>query len=291
MWYTVAMPTPKRNRSQGWKHAKVSGHKNEVLVAEYLNSQSGKGRLRSALPAAGSNPNVRVESGHVESVLPGKTTPGKPDLEVVWDADKSTPISTPISLKKQGGQVAFHNFDNFVRGFEKQFKQIPPTVNKALRLYFGQHPDSKTALASIEPLSDRIRELENRHNHRMVFRTLEVYDPALGKALIDWLKLNIADITRFCFARGLAKDSTDWAEYLLYMNLFDRDSGLEEMMFAIEDLADAAGERPDLITAGPKYGGSTIHLPFGFMQFHQGQIQFHQQPVKVRALAAPLPLG
>ena len=290
MWYTVAMPTPKRNRSQAWKHAKVSGHKNEVLVAEYLNSQSGKGRLRSALPAAGSNPTVRVESGHVESVLPGKTTPGKPDLEVVWDADKSTPISTPISLKKQGGQVAFHNFDNFVRGFEKQFKEIPPTVVEALRLYFGQHPDSTTALASVAPLSDSIRELENRHNHRMVFRTLEVYDPALSKALIDWLKLNIADITRFCFARGLAKDSTDWAEYLLCMNLVDP-GRLDEMMFAIEELAAAAGERSDLIEAGTRNGGSTIQLPFGFMQYHQGQIQFHQQPVKVRALATRLPLG
>ena len=29
-----------RNRSEGWKHAKISGHRNEVLIAEKIMNDS-----------------------------------------------------------------------------------------------------------------------------------------------------------------------------------------------------------------------------------------------------------
>ena len=59
-----------------------------------------------------------------------------------------------------------------------------------------------------------------------------------------------------------------------------------DAIFPIEDPCSAAQRAAKRETCyGTAYGGTTIQLPFGFVQWHQAKMQFHHQYEKVKALA------
>ncbi len=124
---------------------------------------------------------------------------------------------------------------------------------------------------------------------RLVSTTLEIYDNDLYYVLIDWFKNNIKEITDFCFSKGLAKNKQDWADVIWYSN--NLENNILNNIYFIKDLTNKIDACKELIIGyGSKNGGTTIQLPFGFVQWHSptkkipGDIQFHHNYSKIKQI-------
>ncbi|NWJ42007.1 MAG: hypothetical protein HXX12_13675 [Geothrix sp.] len=263
------MVNPKRNRSEGWSHAKNSGHANETAI-EYSLKEEPLNQLGYRLGKKGMSGEAKV-GGKGEKSVPcilGGKTKSKTDLKIIWNDGSISNISIKKSL---GGQAFLIGTERFIDGFERHFTTIPKGVKKALRLYIGG-PEVKPVLKEIPATGTDLREYELRKG-RMVWDTLRTYDCGLAAELLSWSRLNVGSITRFCFSRGLARDESDWASHIWYKNLIGENNTDE--LFNIDDLVATAGMAIDRVAPGPKNGGSTILFPFGFLQWHQKKMQFH----------------
>lgn len=270
-----------RNRAEGWKHAKNSGHQNEQLAAQLVQSDPEIQRRLLHCAHWEGEKIVNIEFGglnehNVPCVFPGESTKSKSDLWLVMASGKRL----NVSLKKDAsGQAFLIGIDRFIRGYEAQYRTlIPNEVKRALMLYFGSAQDIpeivKEYASSNIPLQVR--------KHRLVAETLNSYDPTLAGLLLFWMDSNMENIFDFCFSRGLAQNPEDWAHVLWYRNL------LGEFSF---DTMINLQETPKMCFSscfyGKRNGGSTIQLPFGFVQWHSptksipGSMQFHHSYAKI----------
>lgn len=268
-----------RNRSEGWKHAKNSGHKNEQLVAQLTRSNPEIQKRLLHCAHWDNEQIISVEYGglhekNVPCVFPGETTKTKTDMWLVTASGKRLNVSVK---KDEKGQASLVTIDRFIRGFEAQYHTIIPNeVKRALRLYFGSATD----------IPEIVQEYASNHiplqirQHRLVAETLKSYDSALADLLLSWMDVNMPRIFDFCFSKGLAKNPEDWAHILWYRNLlgeysFDTMINLQETKFFSS------------CYYGNKNGGSTIQLPFGFIEWHSptkkipGKMQFHHSYEKI----------
>ena len=268
-----------RDRQEGWVHAKLSGHRNEDLVTSYVRNYPN---VQDALikVAKKSGKFVSISEGGlnergIPSVL-GGSTKAKPDLCLVTNTGERV----NVSLKKSfGGQVYLITVERFIAGFESQYKKvIPENVKRAVSLYWGTAEDTLSIIEryAVIQIDYQIRK------HRLVYDTLRRYDSNLSLLLIDWFKENIAEIFDFCFIRGLASNSRSWANVIWYKNLLPgEEDEVEDIMLNLEELRESIKGYTEHIEYGNKTGGSTIQLPFGFVQWHQGQMQFHHNEEKI----------
>ena len=273
-----------RNRAEGWRHAKLSGHSNEELIKDKINKDnkfkeqlSNRLELNSAIKLVSIG---GINESNVDDVFGGKTK-SKTDLRIHSESGESTNISIK---KSSGGQVYLIGVERFLRGFEIQFNmKIPKNIERSIKLFFGGANDIAEIIDNIdldEEISDtkkiKIKKYEKR-KERITWKTLEKYNPELGENLIEWFRENIEEIFLFCFQRGLSKNKSDWAEYVWYNNQVGEN--LKDVIFSINELL--AKLETDLfnkkILPGNIGGGTTIQLPFGFVQWHLGQIQFHHK--------------
>lgn len=272
-----------RNRAEGWKHAKLTGHENEALVEAITRSNSA---LQERILACGKKPCATVKSidfgGLKETDVPcilGGKTKSKTDMHVYLEDG----TSINISIKKSaGGQVFLIGVDRFIEGFEKQFnKTIPVEVKRAISLYWGTADDTK---AIVETYGKKNKAYELR-KHRLVKETLDKYDANLTKALLDWFNDNLFEIFDFCFATGLATNKADWATVIWYRNEL-KENDMDDLFF----VGDVKAKLTKTAEYGTKTGGSTIQLPFGFVQWHSptktipGCMQFHHSYWKIKEL-------
>lgn len=268
-----------RDRSEGWLHAKLSGHENEDAVAALVReSKETQDRILQAAGKAGLSI-VSVEDGglyesSVESVLEGKTK-SKTDLYI----GLSDGSHINISIKKSyGGQVYLIGTDHFIDGFQKQFgTTIPRDVKRAILLFWGDALDTEEIISAYASNSTKAYELRK---HRLTADTLFAYKPELYKCLIHWFSENMKQIVEFCFSRGLAKDPQDWADLIWYINLVGEEC--EDEIFSIEDVKERISN--GCVEYGNRGGGTTIQLPFGFVQWHQSKMQFHHNFDKLNNL-------
>lgn len=273
----------KRNRAEGWKHAKLSGHENEQLVSHlfdnenqfYLNFIRKLGKENCKI--------IKVEVGglnekNVESVL-GKTTKSKTDLKIFLNDGSIFKISIKKSLS---GQVYLLPIHHFIEGFEKQFCEvIPHNVKKAIELYWGS---SDETLEIVNKFGTQ-KYYETR-KHRAVADTIYNYNPTLHHDLLEWFKTNTSKLFDFCFSRGLSKNEDDWANVIWYKNELG-ESSLDEIIL-VDDIKKKLLDLDDESTFfSKKNGGSTIQLAFGFVQWHSplktipGSVQFHHNYKKL----------
>lgn len=271
-----------RNREEGWQYAKLTGHKNEELVALLTqNDAEVQHRLLTCAHKTGCTIS-NIEFGglcekNVDCIFDGEKTKSKTDM---W-LSLSDGSRLNVSVKKDtGGQAFLIGIDRFINGFELQYaKQIPAPVKRAIRLYFGSAEDT---VDIIKEVSGRNKAYELR-KHRLVAETLSSFDPILSQCLIDWFNDNIDELFDFCFAKGLAKNPEDWAQILWYKNLVG-DNTIDTMIY----LPDVSVK--GTVAYGTRTGGSTIQLPFGFVQWHSprkiipGNLQFHHNYNKVKEL-------
>lgn len=272
-----------RNRAQGWKHAKRSGHENERLVAELTeNDINIQNRLLKCAHITDATVD-RVEfwglcETDVDCVLGGKTK-SKTDMWLFLSNGKRLNVSIK---KDEGGQVFLIGIERFINGFELQYhKNIPDSVKRAISLYFGSAVDT---LEVINDFGSTNKQLEIR-KHRVVADTLKAYDGNLYHLLLNWFNENISELFDFCFAKGLASNSEDWAQIVWYKNMVGENQ-FDTMLY----LEDFKSNIPPTAVYGTRNGGSTIQLPFGFVQWHSprkiipGNLQFHHSYEKIKSL-------
>ena len=271
-----------RNRATGWQHAKLSGHTNEAQVKELLDSnveyaKKFMTRLGLAHEAIQSTSMGGLHETNVPGVL-GKTTKSKTDLKIKCESGKDINISIKKSL---GGQVYFVRAGLFIEVFEKQFhKSIPADVQRAIKLFWAAADDAPSIIEKYGNKADsKSYKLQVRHKS-LNATTLKSYDINLYNALLQWFKDNIYELTKLSFTMGAARDKDEWSDYVWYVNLLG-ENDVDEV-FYIENICKAAVKVANSETFyGDSNGGTTIQLPFGFVQWHQSQLQFHHSYEKV----------
>jgi hypothetical protein len=279
-----------RNRSEGWSHAKLSGHTNEERIQKrLLVDPVFRERLSQGLGL--SRPMLHVKVGginetNVQDVLGGKTK-SKTDLTVLLEGN----LAVNISLKKSsGGQVYLISVDRFIKGFHNQFQSpIASDVARALRLFFGATPEVGEILSSpnlSNVVSPKVRAYELKKS-RLTWSTLYSFDSASATKLLDFFRLNMAQIVQFCFFSGLAKYQSDWADSVWYRN--EVGERLTDCIFVRDEMTKnlSTSHAVKEIKIGRMNGGTTILLPFGFVQWHQGQMQFHHKQDAILKFCAP----
>jgi hypothetical protein len=271
-----------RNRSEGWKYAKISGHQNESNITKKINSDKLfrenlekriilKSEIKIKSAAEGG-----LNEKNVEDVFGGKTRP-KTDLKITL-TDSNT---INLSIKKSsGGQVYLIGVDRFINGFETQFKkEIPQSIKRSFQLFFAGAKDILEIIDNAKKnYNDKKKILKiekyQKRKKRIVWSTFKKYDPHLSSAFIQWFKDNIADIFLFCFERGLSKNKEEWAEFIWFKNELKENKF--DYIFKIKTLSIKIDKDiyKKMIVPGKSLGGTTIQLPFGSAQWHLGQIQF-----------------
>ncbi len=274
-----------RDRASGWQHAKLSGHENESDVerlfrdADFRSSFSkrlGIGEIASASVGG-------LCETDVLSVF-GDKTKSKTDLTITLKDGQTINVSIK---KSAGGQVYLIGVERFIDGFEKQFKKtISNDIKELLYIYFYGSPRTNALLNDANVTRNEGATLiayQRRHN-RLVWQSLYNWGKDKGDSLLNWFKDNISDIADFCFARGLAANKKDWAQYVWYINLLGEDDFDE--IFSVEDIEKAISANIAEVFPSSQNGGSTTQLPFGFVQWHQQKMQFHHSLSKLSEIVS-----
>lgn len=278
-----------RNRATGWQYAKLSGHTNEALVKERLDNDIEYRQafmLRLGLPyeAIQSTSIGGLHETNVPGVL-GRKTKSKTDLKIKCNSGRTINISIKKSLT---GQVYFVRAELFIEVFEKQFKRaIPNNVQRAIKLFWGAAGDAPSIIEQYADKYDvKSYSLQVRHKS-LNATTLMNYNMDLYNVLLQWFKNNIYELTKLSFTMGAAIDPGEWSNYVWYINLLGENN--IDAVFYIENICQAAVKAANSETYyGESNGGTTIQLPFGFVQWHQCQMQFHHSYYKVHALIESL---
>lgn len=276
----------KRDRASGWQYAKLSGHRNEDKVKLLFNKDDYCRHFSERLNI----PQIKdvVISGLHEqntNCILGGSTKSKTDL-TLNHTDNST---TCLSIKKSwGGQVFLISVNRFIDGYERQFNTfINEDIKDTLYLYFYGSPKTREILEEPKATYGQSQSLINyqKRKNRLTWETLEKYDQNKAKSLLNWFKENIGNIADLCFSRGLASENCEWADYIWYINLLSEDNDNTDDIYKIDDIKKASTINAELmIEPGHTNGGSTIQLPFGFVQWHQGKMQFHHSLEKIRTI-------
>lgn len=269
-----------RNRADGWQHAKLSGHENEAKVLEMFSNLDFCSTFcnRLDIPSIIKADIGGLHEKNVESIL-GDTTKSKSDLVLTLENNSIVNISIK---KSSAGQVYLISVERFIEGFEHQFNTtINETVKEMLRLYFNGHPKIKEIIEVSNTkykLRPNIAKYQTR-KQRLVWESLCTYNNHGANELLNWFKENIGKIAEFCFAKGLSAKDEDWADYVWYTNLIGENA--LDSIYRVEDICVASQRNQDKVYIGNTLGGTTIQLPFGFVQWHQGQMQFHHNLAKI----------
>lgn len=275
-----------RNRASGWRYAKLSGHENESDVKKLFQNPDFCREFSSRLGIACVKKAVvgGLNEKSVNSLL-GDKTKSKSDLQLLLEDG----CSVNISIKKSwGGQVYLIGVSRFIEGFEKQFSlTIPEEIREMLHLYFYGHSQTEQLLGDsnvIQGQSPRLIQYQKRHN-RLIWKSLLNKDKAQAERFLDWLKNHIEFIADFCFSKGLASESDSWVDYVWYINLLGDDD--VDVILSVESIKRAVKANLDCVVPSRINGGSTIYLPFGFVQWHQQKMQFHHKLDKLLRIIPP----
>lgn len=271
-----------RDRATGWQHAKLSGHKNEDLVKNLIDTdQNFQDNFLKRIDRALYTITMTSIGGLHETNVPsvqGRKTKSKTDLKVCLNTNEVINVSIKKSLC---GQVYLVRAGLFIDTFEKQFNtKIPYNVQRAINLFWAAADD---AVEIIEQYSC-IKNYDLQIRHKSVnATTLKAYDKELYNALLNWFADNAYELAKLSFSIGAVRDSSEWSDFVWYINLLGEND--TDDIFLIEDVCEAVQSVAHKETYyGSSNGGTTIQLPFGFVQWHQGQLQFHHSYEKIRTL-------
>ncbi|MBM4114367.1 MAG: hypothetical protein FJ252_00630 [Phycisphaerae bacterium] len=279
-----------RNRSEGWKHAKLSGHDLEQQLKGALESNATRSsELHQDCFGLPDSSVPRVVAGGIDAkrgrCVLGGVTPSKTDLVVRWDTGRTA----KISLKKSaGGQVWLVTPERFVAGFEAQFGvRVPHAVRTGIRFFIGplSSKEMRDALGGKlprGPIRSKDGKSQELHQERFVAETLAAIIPNEWNATLEWMRHELPRIAELCFSRGLCADPDAQAEFIWYY-IRNEASGevLESRVIPLASIVAAISKMPlnSRAAVGPRNGGSTVTLPFGFFQMHRpaggNQVQFH----------------
>jgi len=166
---------------------------------------------------------------------------------------------------------------------------VPDPVRRALAFFTGENPESRRVLEATDVAVDgeRARRVAVESNYRLTFDVLRNHDAAMADGMLEFLRDNMDRVFELSFAAGAVKDRALWSDVLWYKNLVDSEGmGLDYLVAISSVKAALARKRGTLeVRPGPQNAGSTIHLPFGHLQYHLGQLEFYQSLQKIRELS------
>ena len=287
------MKVMKTSKNKFGSVPKESGHENEELIAKALNGDKAFREHFCDRVCRKESEFVKAEAGgkHAKKEMGvlGKATQGKTDVSVFWKDGTRTNISVK---KRSAGQVYLVTAQNFVNVYEAQYGvMVPSRVCRALAFFVGADPESRAILEATDISIDGIeaREIARRHNYRLAFEVIRNYDPLMAEQFLEFLKTNIAEVFELSFAAGAVKDRGLWSNILWYKNVVDTENMGLDYLVPIPEIKAALLRRPDrvVVAPGPKNAGSTIHLPFGHLEYLNKQLEFFQQMKKIQAIIAP----
>lgn len=278
-----------RNRSSGWKAAKIGGHLNEEQIAQLLKVDSKFTRsvgVRIFGEDVGVPDEVLCggsEAPQIEDIF-GRRSNGKPDIYVRWKRRRAN-LSVKMS---DGGQVFLTSVDRFVTGFEFHFEEeVPKKVVETLKLFIGSDPNKCDLVMRGKEYKGPLHksgELQELHQHRLLGVTLTHHFEADWAKTLNWMQSNSGKIADFVFARGYAQESKDFATHVWYYNA-DSGIGKTDVLISMKDIVKYSKARGSEVVIGKTRGGSTIQFPFGFLQMHapqgKNQMQFHHSFKKI----------
>lgn len=279
-----------RNRSEGWQYAKLTGHENEKeIMSVLLTDKKFISDLQCRLHTSDKDVESIEFSGLNEKDIPsvyssGRKTKSKTDLKIIY-IDGST---SNISIKKSlGGQVYLVKASNFIECFEKQTgKTIPNDVQYAISLFWANA--GKDAVEIIKKYSDKsdVKFYNTQLRHESLnATTLQRFDNNMYNKLLYWFKENSYELAFLAFSAGAVADKKEWSEFVWYKNLIKSDFSDYDFIFPIKEICRASKRNSDDMTYyGEKNGGTTIQLPFGFVQWHQRSMQFHHNFDKINLI-------
>lgn len=268
----------KRNRSEGWKFAKNSGHLNEDMLANIesipyeISNLIGEGEKIISINGAG--PSQKKEM----SVLGHKTTPK------IDNIIKTNLRSLKISLKKSlSGQVLLTSSDNFFDTLEKMFQvKVNDDVRQTMKLFTGEDNEGvRESLKNDDVNRSNLKCSRNQRTRRLNGEALLKLNPYNTTKLLNFLSDNIVEITKMVFSTGSVKNKDFHVDYLYYKNLVNENKSADTI-FNIKDILKNVSDKP--IEFGPKFGGTTILLPFGHLQMHKNMLQIHHNYEKINHL-------
>lgn len=283
-----------RNRSEGWKYAKKGGHKLEEMLKKKIKNDPGfSSEFHFMVFGKAFNGEADASGGgkgakKVPSVV-GHLTQPKVDLTVKWKNGSTARISIKKSL---GGQVWLVSLKNFLAALDGHYGIFPgKRVVEGLGLFIGapgfkekidlQKPNLKG------PLHRNGKSLEV-HQGRLCANTIIKNLPDHWNELIEWFNINIISIADLCFSKGLCKYPEDQADVLWYFDLKQEKSLGINRTIRIKDILEKLKDLKNPCSAGEKNCGTTIQLPFGFLQMHSpgetNEMQFHHSFQKLEAL-------
>ena len=286
LWRKTHMDNLTRDRALGWQYAKLSGHKNEELVKELLETNSDfRQHLLTRIGCSEKEIlKITISGLHETNILGvlGNRTKSKTDLKIYFKDGKFVNISIKKSIS---GQVYLIGAEPFIKIFETHFNKIVPNnVKDAIKLFWAADPVN--ALKIINEFCDKKSEdfYLQTHHFSVNASTLKKYDQHLYDSMLNWFIDNIQSIAKLCFSMGAVEDKTEWSEFIWYINLLDEID--LDTIFSIDDICNAITNYANSETFySSKNGGTTIQLPFGFVQWHQKQMQFHHMYSKLIKLS------
>ena len=280
-----------RNRSEGWRHAKLDGHANEEQFAELLTKNREfvsdiEKYITKSTPKG--SPKIIVDgTKHVESIF-GDITTSKVDVTLNWSSGEQINISVK---KSDSGQVWLVSVSRFISAIEFYLNEkLDSEVRIGLSLFIGG-----TNLKNYESYFSQAIEFDKKHNRkfveqeihqsRLVAKSIAERFPSVWESTLDFFNTNMGLITNLSFAQGLAKSEKDAADVIIYNKQSEGQS-----VFLISRLIEKAisNSRIGSVSAGPKNGGSTLQLPTGSLQMHHPQddnlLQFRHEYKKISKL-------
>jgi len=278
-----------RNRSSGWKFAKITGHMNEDELADQLrNDRIFARKTGERIFGTDQGDIVEVEAGGISAVkvpsVLGGTTTGKTDLVAIWPTGKTARISLKKSLE---GQAYLIGVDRFCQGYEKQYGiKVPDEVATFLSLFVGGDfnilEDFLRGRPRIGPSLPRHHgELLEIHQNRLTLATINEYAPELVTSTVDWMSQSLENLCDFILSKGLASQTIDHATTIWYWSPLKK---IDEM-YSINRCKLASPESEQLYF-GSQNGGTVLYLPFGPVQMHQNQLQFRHRRQDISKLNA-----
>jgi hypothetical protein len=271
-----------RNRSEGWQHAKRDGHDNEKTFGDILtgNPELANHIWRQFHGSSIPGPyKVSVDGSKRAQSSLGGTTTSKVDIEL-FASNKATRISVK---KSSGGQVWLVSVDSFLNLVRLSGdKSWSDDAIRGLKLFIG----GASNVSGLEETLQQGLDYSKTRNHsfhsnqvrysRLSATDLRAVDSNALASLVSAIKSSMSLITRFAFASGAAANEDDWANTVVYNN-----STMGTASILTQDLANYSEKFTESVTFGPRNGGTTIVLPWGFLQEHHPQgnnlMQFHHK--------------
>jgi hypothetical protein len=280
-----------RNRSQGWRHAKLDGHANENEFAnELVSDESIKSEIERYFWKKGllTNFSVSVDGAKQVRSIFGDLTVSK--VDIIMTKSEQDPLN--ISLKKsENGQVWLISVPRFIAAMEFHLgMKTSREVRTGISLFIGGANLAEFQSQFEEALSQSFRDspriaIQEQRQKRLVAQTIKQNFPTIWNSTIEFFNQNLPLITRLAFSQGLAESSEDAANVLIY-NKASQGQRVFPVVALVDAVTNLIPSRP--VAPGPKNGGSTLLFPTGFLQMHhpqgENQMQFHHQYRKILSL-------